>query len=161
MNEKTLRLSDLPSIQEFEERFEQKRNNLRRIGAKNPEEIVKMRNNVALNFVFQNFEMIERRDKELAHRMVRNAVYWGAGIVVVPSLINFRLGKLTRDRIYGMHFMVRTSFRISFYAFPLFFWVEYFFGAYARVSLYLADKYVDRVEDYMKIKDPKILNPYD
>lgn len=159
-DEKTLRLRDLPSIHEVEERFEQKRSNLRRIGVENAEEVVRLRNYVALKFVFKNFELVERKDRELAYGTMRKAWYWGAGVLVVPSLINFRLGKLTGDRIYGMHYLVRGSFRISFYAFPLFFWVDYFVGAYAKICLYLADKYADRVEVYMKLKDPKILNPY-
>lgn len=160
MNTGPLKLSDLPTIEEVEERFEQRRNNLRRIGFGNAEEIVKLKNNVTLNFLHEKFELLERKDKELAHKTLRKAVQWGLFIAVVPTLINLRLGKLTNGRIYEMNTLFRFNLRLSFYAFPLFFWTDYFFGAHARISLYLVDKYEDRVDMFLKVKDPKVINPY-
>ena len=155
-----LKLSDLPTIEQVEERFEQKRNNMKRVGFGNAAELVKAKNNVALNFLYENFDLLEKRDKELAHKTLRRAVQSGAVIAVVPTLLNIGLGKLTKGRIYEMNTLFRFNLRLSFYAFPLFFWTDYFFGAYAQISMYLVDKYVDRVDMYLKLKDPAVMNPY-
>jgi hypothetical protein len=160
MNGPPLRLRDLPSIDETRDKFLQRENNLKRIGYKNAAEIIKLKNNVTLNFISENFEMLEYKDKELTNWTLRNCVHWGIACLVFPSIGNLMLTRLAADRIFNLHFMVRMTIRLSFYAFPLFFWTDYAFGAYARITLYLCDKYVDRVEVYEKLKDPKIINPY-
>jgi hypothetical protein len=146
-NMKPLRLKDLPSIDETNEKFAQKEENLKRIGCKNANELVRLKNQVAMNFISENFELLEYRDKELANRTLRKS-------------INIGLARLTKDAIYDMHYLVRFTFRFSFYAIPIFFWTDYTFGAYAQISLYLCEKYVDRIDTYQKFKDPKVINPF-
>lgn len=159
-NMKPLRLKDLPSIDETNEKFAQKEENLKRIGCKNANELVRLKNQVAMNFISENFELLEYRDKELANRTLRKSINWGVACLAFPTLINIGLARLTKDAIYDMHYLVRFTFRFSFYAIPIFFWTDYTFGAYAQISLYLCEKYVDRIDTYQKFKDPKVINPF-
>ncbi len=160
MDRQTLRLRDLPSIDETKEKFLQRENNLKRIGYENASEIVKLKNNVAMNFITENFEMLEFKDKQLANKTLKSCVNWGVACLVFPSIANLMLTRFAYDRIFNLHFLIRSTIRLSFFAYPIYFWTHYAFGAYARISLYLCEKYVDRVELYQELKDAKIINPY-
>ena len=55
---------------------------------------------------------------------------------------------------------MRFNFRFSIFLVPLFFYSDYCFASYTQRSLYLMDKYVERVHQYIEKLDPTIMNPY-
>jgi hypothetical protein len=154
-----LSLNDLPTIDELKERFKNREENLKRMGSKNAEEVSKGKNAVTYNFIIGNFPMLEMKDKELVGKLGKNLIRYGVLSIFAPSIINIGLAKMTQNRIYNLHSITRFSFRLAIYVVPIFLYTDYAFAAYTRSSMYLTDKYADRVELFMKIGDPKIINP--
>jgi hypothetical protein len=154
-----LRLKDLPTIDELRERFEAREKNLRRHGVQNSTELLKSKNAVAYQFVFENLPLLESKDQELVNQLGKNMFRYGFLSITLPTIINIGLARMTQNRIYDLHYLMRWSFRLAIYVTPIFLYTDYLFGSYTRVSMYLTDKYSDRVELFLKVGDVRIINP--
>ncbi|OMJ78534.1 hypothetical protein SteCoe_21639 [Stentor coeruleus] len=155
-----LTLNDLPTIDELKERFSHRERILSKQHPENSLELLKYKNSITRQFVFEEFEMLEFRDKELVNDIASKVVYYGLASVLIPTFLNITLARFTKNRIYDLHYMMRFSLRLAIYVTPLFLFTDYAFGAYTQISMYLIDKYGERVELYQKIPDPRIINPY-
>ena len=158
-NKDIVTINDLPTIEELEKRFERRLNAIdKRKG--NPIEIMKYRNSFAFQFFSENFEMLESRDKNIITKTTRKLVQYGFFAFVVPTAINISLAKMTSDRIFNLPYIMRFSLRLGIFTVPLFFYSDYAFNRYTQVSMYLTDKYLERIERFSRVGDPKIINPY-
>lgn len=155
-----LTLNDLPTIDELKERFSHRERILAKQYPGKSLEILKYKNAITHQFVFEEFEMLEFRDKELVNGIARKVVQYGLISVLLPTALNITLARITKNRIYDLHYMMRFSLRLAIYVTPLFLFTDYAFGAYTQISMYLVDKYSERVELYHKIPDPRVIDPY-
>ncbi|OMJ83512.1 hypothetical protein SteCoe_15544 [Stentor coeruleus] len=155
-----LTLKDLPTIDELKERFS---NREKALAIEHPEksmEILKYKNAVTHQFIFEEFDMLEFQDRELVNGVAKNAVQYGLLSIIFPSALNISIARLTDNRIYNLHYMKRFSLRLGIYAVPILLAINYTLGAYTQMSMYLVDKYNERVELYHQFPDPSVINPY-
>jgi hypothetical protein len=149
---------DLPTVDEMLERYKRKEALLKSTG--NASEILKEKNTFTYNFISDNFEMIERQDKDLVtgtFKTVAKSVFFG---LLIPAGINIGLGKITNNRIFELHGFVRFNLRLSLFVVPIYFISDYALSSYIRISMYLIEKYSNRIEEYQQKGDPRIINPY-
>ena len=147
-------LDDVPTIEIFNSRFRA------REYKQDPSQDIRVRIAGAYKFLTMNFNMIERRDKEFIENTSRGVFKLGLFSIIVPSLINIGLGRLTNNSIFDMHYLVRFGIRSTIFAVPILFTVNHGMNVYTRSTMYLTDKYLERIESYSKLGDPTIINPF-
>ena len=160
MEKGRLIINDLPTIDELQRRFKQREELLRGKVRENPEEIMKLRKNMTYQFVTENFLMLELKDKELVNTSAKNIVKYFSFVGIGIVFLNIKLAGITRNRIFSKPWPIRFGIRSAIVLIPMFFIFDNVFATYTRLSMYLIDKYLERCESFMRIGDPKIINPF-
>jgi hypothetical protein len=110
-------------------------------------------------FLMQNFELIEKRDKDVIHKATKHYARMNIGAVVGGLVANIAMRPLTNGRIFDWHVAARFGIRSSLFAVPLGFTLFHSWHYYTRLSLYIEDKYGDRIAKFMRTGDPSTINP--
>lgn len=160
MNKQRLVINDLPTIDELQSRFKVREESLIGKVRESPEKIMKLRTARAYQFIFENFLMMERQDKELVNNAAKKVVQYSTFGLIGAVFLNIGLAGITKNRIFSLPWPVRFGVRSSIFMFPFFFITDYSFATYTRITMYLTDKYLERSERFVQIGDPKILNPF-
>jgi hypothetical protein len=159
MSKPKLRLEDLPTLEQIQEN-QLKRQMLLRKRTPNAEQILAEKLALSYQFLFQNFPLLESQDRDLVSVTSRKLGKLGFVSFVTPILLNIGLGKMTGGYFFELPRFLRIGIRFSIYAAPVYLFGMYARSCYEHVSLYMVDKYMDRIEIFMKYGDPKIINPY-
>ena len=157
-NEK-LGLKDIPTLEELQSRFA---NRERFLTGKtdDPSKVMRARSEMAYRFIYENMGMLEQKDVGLVSTAGRKISQVAFGALAAATLSNIYLGKITGNRIFDLNFALRASTRAVLFVVPFSFASDYGFRTYTRVTMYLTDKYLERVEKFMKVGDPRIINPF-
>ena len=151
---KRLTIDDIPKVEYYQEKYQAKKNLL--IGkVQNPDLELQAKSGHAMNFLFYNFWLLEKQDYNLVSGLIKRAALYYLGIFTIY------ISTITRGYIYELPRFIRIPIRLGIFICP----AIYFFGFYQkdplnRVSLYMVDKYMDRIGMYMKFQDPRLMNPY-
>jgi hypothetical protein len=127
---------------------------------KNPAAVLSEKYYMVFSFLFQNHTLMESKDLNLISKTSRRLGQYGFFVFIGSNLLNIYLAKITFNYIYSLPRAFRGIIRLALYAVPIGLFALYSQNVYNRVSLYMADKYLDRVELYMKYQDPRIMNPF-
>ena len=112
------------------------------------------------SFLFQRLDYLELKDQKLVNRTFKRICQYGVGALLSSCFLNISLAKITRNYIFELPRFVRFSVRTVLFVVPLSLYSQYAYQSYYRVSLYLLDKYMERIELFMVLGDPKIINPF-
>jgi hypothetical protein len=74
-------------------------------------------------------------------------------------IANIVLNPITRGRIFDWPAMAKIGLRSSLFAAPLGYTMYHSYNYYTRLSLYLEDKYGDRIAKFLRSGDPSTVNP--
>ncbi|OMJ89056.1 hypothetical protein SteCoe_8882 [Stentor coeruleus] len=159
MSKDKLKISDLPPLEEIMQR-QLKRQVALAQNEPDPAEVVKGRMSMVFSFLFQNFNLMEKKDKYLMKSTARQVAQYGFLSIISPIYLNIKLGKIAFGRIFDLPKSWRFGIRTTIYAVPLLLHWKYTSDVYNHITYYLADKYMERVQLFMKFNDPKIMNPY-
>ncbi|CAG9333897.1 unnamed protein product [Blepharisma stoltei] len=154
-------IDDIPSLNELIDKNVQKAHKLARIGktAMEINSILETKSSIVKNCLFKNFVYLEDSDKMLIDNACYRYLAIGIGTLSFSIGVNLGLGRITKGKIYNYNRLWRWGFRTILLTAPLLVFSDYAYSAYTRVSLYLEDKYSERVKEYMKTEDPLSLNP--
>ena len=103
-NSKALKLSDLPTIEELQQRFRQRERTLSfQLGSEEAKKEIKSKNTFAYQFIMNNFHQIEKKDKILVNQTAKNVIRYGVLAISTPLILNISLARLTKNKIFDMH----------------------------------------------------------
>ena len=88
-----------------------------------------------------------------------NIAKWNLAALSLAVGSNLSLRPITRDRIFDWHWIFRFGIRGTLFGIPLGWSLYKTFDFYSRCSMYLEDKYGDRVMRFANTGDPKSINP--
>mmetsp|Transcript_827 Transcript_827/g.1826 ORF Transcript_827/g.1826 Transcript_827/m.1826 type:complete len:166 (+) Transcript_827:3036-3533(+) len=158
---RALSVEELPTIESLVER-NMKRGQRMMENGRTPQEvanILESRSMVVRQFLMQNFEMIETDDKELLEKSGKIVLKSGLASVASGFGLNYGLSRLRGGWIYDRPLWMRVGVRSLVFIAPVAFAFQYCYTRYMHVSLYLEDKYADRIAMYMRSGDPSSVNP--
>ena len=122
-------------------------------------ESMESRSKMVQEFFAQNVEFLETKDKEVMEKTSSMIHGLGTKCLVTSLVGNLLLGPMTDERIYSLPKYYRYIMRVIIVAAPLTYAFNYGWNRYQRVSLYLEDKYADRIVTFFKTHDPAAVNP--
>lgn len=158
MSKDKLKVSDLPPVEEIIQRHFNRQAALAQ-DEPDPAVAIQSRVSMVFNFLFQNFNLMEKKDRYLVTSTLRQLGQFGFLTFFSPIYLNIKLGKITFGRIFDLPKPLRFGIRTAIYGVPLALYWKYTSDSYNRISYYLADKYMERIQLFMKFSDPKIMNP--
>lgn len=153
-----LKIEDLPTLEELDEINKKK---LMILAKKYPNAHLVLQDKMALtqSFLFQNSNLMEMQDQNLltsiSRRFAQNSFFG----FVTPIIVNIGLGPITRGHFFDLPKFARVFIRLGVFALPLTYFSMVNYNTYIRASGYFINKYLDRVELFMKTNDPKFMNP--
>jgi hypothetical protein len=121
--------------------------------------VLESRSNIVRQFMVQNFDLLETRDKSLLERSGKSMFRAGVASLLPAFGLNYGLSKLSGGWVFEKPFWLRFSLRSALFVAPMGYAAQYCYTRYMHVSLYLEDKYADRVALFMRSEDPGIINP--
>mmetsp|Transcript_358 Transcript_358/g.625 ORF Transcript_358/g.625 Transcript_358/m.625 type:complete len:172 (+) Transcript_358:483-998(+) len=155
-------IHDIPSTEELTDKILRRGQKLMEMG-KSPQEIahhLESRSNQTRQFLMSNFELLETNDKLILEKTGKRLLRINL-LSLIPAVgLNIGMGKLTRGRIFDLPFFLRFAIRTSVFFGPFVYSFKYSYDNYTRLSLYLEDKYADRISMFMRTGDPTTINPY-
>ncbi|CAG9334341.1 unnamed protein product [Blepharisma stoltei] len=159
----TLKLDDLPTVDEqLRKRIEQRQKFIN--SGRNPYDVDYMyqaRGSLTTQFLFENYNMLEKQDKNLLYKTFMRYIKYGLLSLVGSVAVNIGLGRLTRGKIFDLPLFLRATIRTSlFVGPPAYVYIQQFDQTYDRIHLYLEDKYAPRIEQFIKSGDPSVINPH-
>ncbi|OMJ96342.1 hypothetical protein SteCoe_80 [Stentor coeruleus] len=158
MSKDKLKIDDLPPVEEILKRHLNRQMALA-ANEPDPASAIHSRVSIVFGFLFQNFNLMEKKDRYLATNTLRQFGQYGLLAFLSPLYLNIKLGKITFGKIFDLPKPLRFTIRTTIYVLPIALYWKYTFDSYNRISYYLADKYMDRIQLFMKFNDPKIMNP--
>ena len=111
-------------------------------------------------FLFQNYSLIEDYDKKLINNYLMSTCRLGLLSLAFSAFFNIKLGPLTKNYIFNLPRPLRFMIRTTAWILPLAAVSFYSSNDYNKISMYLVDKYIDRIGLFIKIGDPRIINPF-
>lgn len=121
--------------------------------------ILESRSIVVRQFMMQNFEMLETDDKELLQKSGKTVFKSGIASLASAFGLNYGLSKIRGGWIFDRPFWMRCGIRSALFVAPIAVAAQYCYSRYMHVSLYLEDKYADRIATFMRSGDPAVINP--
>lgn len=161
MAKRTLSFEDLPSMETLIDKNLRLGQRLIERG-RTPQEaatVLESRSIVVRQFMVQSFDLLETKDKNLLERSGKSMFKAGVASLVPAFGLNYGLSKLKGGWIFEKPFWVRFSLRTALFLAPIAYATQYCYTRYMHVSLYLEDKYADRIALFMRSEDPGIINP--
>jgi hypothetical protein len=158
---RTLSFEDLPSMDALIDKNLRLGQRLIERG-RTPQEaatVLESRSIVVRQFMVQSFDLLETKDKNLLERSGKSMFKAGVASLVPAFGLNYGLSKLKGGWIFEKPFWVRFSLRTALFLAPIAYATQYCYTRYMHVSLYLEDKYADRIALFMRSEDPGIINP--
>ena len=154
-------LKDVPPTDELKEK------NLARLekqiqSGKTPHEAemyMEQTKNQVRTFLKHHLKLIEPQDQKLIQNSTQRILNLGFLCGVPAFGINLVMGNLARGKFYKYSFLKRLTIRTVVFALPYALVYKYASSNYSRLSLYLEEKYAERVNEYLKTGDPKSINP--
>lgn len=156
----TMKIEDLPSIEELQLKIDIKYANLE-LSSKSPEvhqqKIRKIKKDLK-EFMKNSSTLIEKEDQTLISSGFRRIQLFSAGLLFPSLYIALKIGTKRYNGFLQLSFPNRTLIRIGVVGIPI--GVAYYYSYYLneRLSLYIEEKYADRVQQYLITKDPKVIN---
>lgn len=152
-------LDKLPTLEELIKRYEKRK--FRLIGkVESPDEEMKNRSSGSMMFLYANLHLIEEKDKNLIATFKKRATKYLVGAFITSLLINRYVFPIVGSWSYKYPWFLRAPLRLSLFFLPFIYVYKYNLDLYTRGSLYMADKYMDRIPPYIKIQDPRLINPF-
>ena len=147
-------INNLPSAEELKIRINSRYSMLQLTSKSELEQerkINKIRKDLQ-EFIKGSTRMIEKSDQVLIASAMSN-------ILMLGTFIWYKIGSRKNSWFRNLSFRNRTFIRIGIMGTPIF--ITYYYSYYLneRVSLYIEDKYAERVQQYLITKDPNVINP--
>ena len=149
--------NQLPSIKELLERYRLKKELYDAFEKKESGLIMNKKYSEINKFIRNNIEMLELPDRVRVQKFYDQIIFSGVATLLIPQ--SFYL-MLTRIKFFQFPSYLIKYLRIIYLGFPPALFVAYNSSSYFQLSMYLNDKYFERIENYKITGDNLIINPY-
>ena len=103
--------------------------------------------------------MFETKDRELLKKSIKTYTKWNLAAATIAILGNVSLNPLTGGRCFEWPKLLRYGIRSAIWILPLGFSISQTMNYYSRATLYIEDKYGERIIRFMRTGDPSVVNP--
>ncbi|OMJ80100.1 hypothetical protein SteCoe_19748 [Stentor coeruleus] len=102
---------------------------------------------------------LEDEDRALLGQASSKMLFAGTCLVLPGSILSIYIGKYLGDKFITKPLLYRLSIRYGVIFIPLLCTYTYTYNLNEKMTAYIEYKYTDRIQEYLKTKDIKAINP--
>jgi hypothetical protein len=162
MDKNLTKLEDLPSLSNLKQQLNNKYQNMRIEGESEADfsrKVLRMKKDLKDFMKSYSSRSLEDEDRALLQQASSKMLYVGTCLVLPGSLLSIFLGSSIGSKFIHKPLLYRLSIRYSFLFLPLLCTYVYTYNLNEKITAYIEYKYTDRIQEYLKTKDIKAVNP--